>query len=98
MPRSIDPSAAPGAAAIRARAGFPLARPQDIADREGLSHEQKIALLEQWEEDLREQMVAEEEAMPGGDASFGEALAEVLESLKGLGATEHTRPVPSKHG
>jgi len=98
MPRTIDPSAAPGAAGIAARAGFPLHHPQDIIERDALSHAQKIALLQQWEEDLREQMVAEEEAMTGGEDSLGEALREVLQGLEHLGSAEHGRPVPSKHG
>ncbi|WP_295886100.1 hypothetical protein [uncultured Thiohalocapsa sp.] len=98
MPKTIDPKAAPGAAGIRARAGFEFARPQDIADHEDMSREHKIALLEQWEQDLREEMVAEEENMSGGGKPIADTLADVLSALSALGRKVTSRPVPDKHG
>jgi len=75
-----------------------LERPEDVLDREDWSRADKIAVLEQWEQDLREQMVAEEEAMPGATPSLGETLSAVLRSLDRLGGAEHRTPVPTKHG
>lgn len=98
MPKTLDPRAAPGADAVRARAGFELARPQDIADREDMSREQKIALLEQWEQDLREEMVAEEENMSGAGGPVADTLTDVLQALGQLGKDSASRPVPDKHG
>lgn len=99
MPKTLDPRAAPGADAARARAGFELARPQDIAEREDMSREQKIALLEQWEQDLREEMVAEEENMAGAGGPMADTLTDVLQALGRLGKdSSGRRPVPDKHG
>jgi hypothetical protein len=98
MPKTIDPQAAPGADKIRARADFALARPQDIADHDAMSHAQKIALLEEWEQDLREEMVAEEENMSGVGGPVADTLADVLRALAGLGRDNVSRPVPDKQG
>lgn len=98
MPKTIDPQAAVGADAIRARAGFELASPRDIADHDGMSPEQKIALLEQWEQDLREEMVAEEENMSGAGSALADTLSGVLRALAQLGRDRGSRPVPDKQG
>jgi hypothetical protein len=98
MPKTIDPTAAAGAAGIRASAGFPVSHPRDIVDRQDLSDARKIALLQQWEQDLREEMVAEEEAMTGPNDSPGDMLQEILQSLERLGVADHSRPVPDKLG
>lgn len=98
MPKTIDPTAAAGAAGIRARAGFPVSHPRDIVDRQDLSDARKIALLQQWEQDVREEMVAEEEAMTGPNGPPGDMLQEILQSLDRLGVADHSRPVPDKLG
>ncbi|MCF7985699.1 MAG: hypothetical protein K9L70_14955 [Thiohalocapsa sp.] len=80
----------------RAKAGFEMVSAKDVAAREDMDTEHKIALLQQWEQDLREQMVAEEENMTGADAALSETLSDVLSALEQLGA-ERT-PTPTKHG
>lgn len=42
-----------------------FAHPQEIADAQDLSRDQKINLLKQWELDLRHLMVASDENMAG---------------------------------
>jgi hypothetical protein len=60
-----------------------FASPQDVLDAEGLTPEQKIHALRQWEYDAREKEVAEEENMGGADA---DTLPEILRALASLGA------------
>ncbi|TVQ85036.1 MAG: hypothetical protein EA400_16575 [Chromatiaceae bacterium] len=75
-----------------------MEHPRDVLSREDLSRSEKIAVLEQWAQDLREQMVAEEEGMASAGASLGQTLAEALQGLDSLGAPERQAPVPTKHG
>jgi hypothetical protein len=81
----------------RERTGFELASPRDVLDRDDLSRTEKIDFLRQWELDLREQMVAEEENMPAPE-HIGVTLDEVLDALRGLGADSEPHGVPTKHG
>jgi hypothetical protein len=81
----------------RARSGFELASPADVLAREGLSREEKIELLRQWELDLREGMVAEEENMPATEPA-AMTLDEVLDALRTLGVESEFHDVPTKHG
>jgi len=74
--------------------------PQAILDADGLSRQQKIELLKQWETDLRLLMVASEENMTGNmPGRTAELLRQVLQCLEQLG----TRPAegqkaPTKAG
>jgi hypothetical protein len=76
-------------------------RPEDILGAADLSEAQKIALLKQWDTDLRLLMVASEENMTG-TAAHGRT-AELLQSVHkamtrlGHGLTEENRS-PSKAG
>ncbi len=94
MNRHTDPRSE----ALSASTPLGLEHPRDILSREDLNRSEKIAVLEQWAQDLREQMVAEEEAMPPAGAGLGDTLAAVLQSLDSLGAPERQAPVPTKHG
>jgi hypothetical protein len=69
----------------------------DLLDRRDLSREEKIALLREWEFDLRERMVAEEENMPASEP-LAISLDEVLDALRSLGAESQFRDVSTKHG
>jgi hypothetical protein len=71
--------------------------PAELLLREDLGRDEKIALLRQWELDLREAMVAEEENM-GSDEAGTVSLDEVLEALRSLGAESQFHDVTTKHG
>jgi hypothetical protein len=71
--------------------------PQSLLANDALTREQKIAVLRQWEVDLREIMVAEEESMTS-TGPVRPSLAEVLAALDQLGAAPEDHPVPTKHG
>ncbi|MBK1724183.1 hypothetical protein CKO23_18365 [Thiocystis violacea] len=81
----------------RATAGFELATPRDVMRREDLSTEEKISLLRAWEQDVREEMVAEEENM-GGNEAMGETLRDILLTLDALGAPRASSVAPTKQG
>jgi hypothetical protein len=81
----------------RERTGFELVSPKDVLAREDLSRDEKIELLRQWELDLREGMVAEEENMPPSEP-LTITLDEVLDALRTLGAESEFHDVPTKHG
>ena len=81
----------------RERTGFELVSPKDVLARDDLSREEKIELLRQWELDLREGMVAEEENMPPSEP-LTITLDEVLDALRTLGAESEFQDVPTKHG
>ncbi|MGD2137226.1 MAG: hypothetical protein PVJ66_07880 [Gammaproteobacteria bacterium] len=71
--------------------------PQQLLERTDLTREQKIEMLQQWELDLRERMVADDENM--SSAEPGEvALEDVLEALDILGGRPGSHPVPTTHG
>ena len=77
-------------------------RPEDILSATDLTEAQKVALLKQWDTDLRLLMVASEENMTG-TAAPGRTTAELLQSVHkvmtrlGHGPTEENRS-PSKAG
>ena len=90
----IDKSTAPKG---REQTGFELVSPKNVLGREDLSRQEKIELLRQWELDLREGMVAEEENMPPSEP-LTVTLDEVLDALRTLGAESEPHSVPTKHG
>jgi hypothetical protein len=57
-------------------------RPSDVVEAPSLSREQKIEILNRWEADSRELMVATDEGMGGGEQN---RLGEVHAALKQLG-------------
>ena len=71
--------------------------PQQLLARDDLTREQKIGILRQWEQDLRELMVAEEENMSAAEP-MNVSLDEVLVALESLGAGPASHPVPTTHG
>jgi len=71
--------------------------PQQLLARDDLTREQKIGILRQWEQDLRELMVAEEENMMAAEP-MNVSLDEVLVALGTLGAGPASHPVPTTHG
>lgn len=81
----------------RERSGFEMISPKHLLEREDLSREEKLELLHQWEADLREEMVAEEENMPSS-APMSTTLEEVLDALRSLGAESRFHDVSTKHG
>jgi hypothetical protein len=85
------------AASRREKTGFELVSPASLLEREDTSREEKIELLHQWELDLREGMVAEEENMPAPEP-LRVTLDEVLDALRALGAESQFHEVPTKHG
>ena len=66
--------------------------PEAVVEHPGLTHEQKIDILERWKYDACELEAAEEEGMGGGGPSM---LAPVLEALAGLRVEPHLEPAPS---
>jgi hypothetical protein len=83
--------------AARRRAGFELVSPKDVLARDDLSRDEKVELLRQWELDLREGMVAEEENMPAAEPA-AVTLDEVLDALRALGSESEFHDVITKHG
>jgi hypothetical protein len=76
----------------------PAARtPQQLLARTDLTHEQKIEKLRQWELDLRERMVADDENMPSAEPELV-TLDDVLKALEALGEGLESHPVPTMHG
>lgn len=71
--------------------------PQQLLARDDLTQEQKIQILRQWEQDLRELMVAEEENMMTAEP-MSVNLDEVLIALNVLGEVPETHPVATTHG
>jgi hypothetical protein len=83
--------------AARERTGFELVSPKDVLGREDLSRDEKLELLHQWELDLREHMVAEEQNMLATEP-VAVTLDEVLDALRALGAESRFQDVTTKHG
>jgi hypothetical protein len=81
----------------RAQSGFELTSPKKLLDRDDLSRDEKVEMLRQWELDLREGMVAEEENMPAAEP-LTVTLDEVLDALRSLGAESQFHDVTTKHG
>jgi hypothetical protein len=72
-------------------------RPSEVLDREGLTREQKLKILHQWEYDALQREVATEENMPSSDGS-GPALAEIRRALEALGETGESHSGSTKFG
>lgn len=71
--------------------------PQQMLARNDLTRQQKIGILRQWELDLRELLVAEEENMTAAEP-MGVTLDDVLIALETLNAGPVSHPVPTTHG
>lgn len=70
--------------------------PENLLNEEGLTREEKIAILQRWEFDARELSVAEEENMAGGPPN---RLGAVLRALRQLDSGPAEKPsAPTKHG
>jgi hypothetical protein len=55
--------------------------PADVVSAEGLTREQKIAILKNWELDARNLQVAEDENMAGGEQNRLRQVEEALHSI-----------------
>ncbi len=66
--------------------------PQAVVKEEGLSREQKIEILRQWEYDARQLDVAEEENMGGGEASQLDQVLAALQELSADRVAEEAHP------
>ncbi|MGD8631778.1 MAG: hypothetical protein PVG72_13755 [Gammaproteobacteria bacterium] len=71
--------------------------PQSLLARTDLTREQKIEKLRQWELDLRERMVADDENMTAAEPQ-PVTLEDVLKALEVLGEGLESHPVPTTHG
>jgi len=71
--------------------------PQYLLARTDLTRAQKIEKLRQWELDLRERMVADDENMPSAEPE-PVTLDDVLNALEALGEGSEFHPVPTTHG
>ena len=69
--------------------------PRDVLDRPGLTHDERLAILRQWERDARGLSVAEEEGMGGGEESL---LSRVRLAIARLGEAESAGGSGTKHG
>lgn len=70
--------------------------PAQVLQDNNLSWEQKIKILRQWEYDVRELQVAEEESMTGAQPV---SLAEVRDALRALGVVgDPDQSGPTKQG
>ncbi|MGA7979624.1 MAG: hypothetical protein WCA32_05270 [Chromatiaceae bacterium] len=81
----------------RELSGFEAASPHDVLGRGDLGRDEKIRLLRQWEQDLREEMVAEEENMISA-RPMEVTLDAVLKALEQLGVDLEPHAAPTKHG
>jgi len=73
-----------------------FSHPADIVEADGLSHEQRVQLLRQWENDAMQLEVATEENMAGdGERS---RMREIHEALQKLGVPGESHPGGSKFG
>lgn len=74
--------------------------PVDIFHRNDLSRAEKVAILERWERDERELMVAADESMNmhGEQGEAGRTLAKIRAALRALGEDEKPDGVPTRHG
>ena len=82
---------------VRSAVEAGVATPQQLLERTDLTRAQKIEMLRQWEQDLRECMVADDENMPSAEV-MTVSLDEVLLALEALDATPDEHPVPTTHG
>lgn len=76
------------AARVRAARLDPAAvfgSPEEVERDDSLSREEKLAILESWEEDAHELAVAEDESMGGGEPSRLEEVVAARDRLSGAG-------------
>lgn len=70
--------------------------PAAVLEADGLTREEKLRILRQWELDARELLVATEENMGNGDDP---ALDEIVNAIAALSdGSEPGRSGPTKHG
>jgi hypothetical protein len=76
------------------------AHPEEILQDQSLTKDQKVEMLEEWEQDLRQLMVASEENMAGTvTGQPAESLQAVSEALSKLGMSDDsTKKSPAKTG
>ena len=75
--------------------------PRDILEAQDMALSEKVALLRQWDADMRLIMVASEENMTGAASGRpAEQLREIREALRQLGeaTAAHAHPAPDKTG
>jgi hypothetical protein len=66
--------------------------PQEVASCQELSREQKIEILQRWEQDATAMEVAEEEGMPGPQAKLLQPIRDALHTLNYWPNTEQSSP------
>ena len=66
--------------------------PQDVASNQQLSRDQKIEILQRWEQGAIAMEVAEEEGMPGPQPKLLQPIREALHTLNFWPDTEHSSP------
>jgi hypothetical protein len=66
--------------------------PQEVVSNRELSREQKIQILQQWEQDARLMEVAEEENMPGPQPKLLQPIRKALHALDYWPDTERSGP------
>lgn len=69
--------------------------PMEVLQDPSLNDEQRLEILQRWEQDERELQVAQEEGMAGGEKSI---LDDILQAMDKLGLPVKTTEVPTKHG
>ena len=73
-----------------------FAVPGDVLAERGLTREQKLRILRQWDQDARQLAVAEEENMTGGEENM---VGRVSKAILALGGdAERDQAVPTKLG
>jgi len=66
--------------------------PQEVVSNRELSREQKIDILQRWEQDATALEVAEEEGMPGPQPKLLQPIRDALHALNFWPDTEHSSP------
>ena len=66
--------------------------PQEVVSTQELSRQQKIEILQRWEEDARSMEVADEESMPGPQPKLLQPIRDALHALNYWPDTEHSSP------
>jgi len=66
--------------------------PQEVASSQELSREQKIEILQRWEQEAMSMEVAEEEGMPGPQPKLLQPIRDALHALDFWPDTEHSSP------
>ena len=77
-------------AKLNPAAGFKS--PQEVASNRELSRDQKIEILQRWEQDATAMEVAEEEGMPGPQPKLLQPIRDALHTLDFWPDTEHSSP------